>query len=1375
LALPVHGECIDPKINVSVTQLNFGEVPLLSPKTMQITISNTGNGMLDCSFTKGNPHFTLPQAAVSIPQSGSSQISVIFTPDYTPVENDTLLITSNDPDNPEVRIPMSGSGVSQVSGEACGIWYKANSPYNFVGTVTVPETCTLTIEPGVEVNMFDYDFLVNGKLVCNGTENDSIRLNGTGIFQLSSTCPNDSIDYVAIDGGSTGSDGLTIQSASGKISNSRIKAYQIINHDKTLFFDDFEDGTWQDKWIGNCSWYGASIDVGQNYGKTGYGMRIEFYEYYNNQVEVQTKPLVIKKSGHLSVSLAWRQNDYFYTSLYWRVNNGAWNLFYQNLYPNNNWANFYQQIDHHFLADDIFEMKIVSSRYSSNQWNYLYLDEINIITENSPGLSVNNSSLNLGSIDNYAKNNDPIPSLQIQNSNLKLVNNIESQVPFSSILLFNSIINGAGAEAIRTNGKHSVIFLDHSTIENVNGHAIAPYADSTGIDIKNSTIKNCTGSGIYVNERRVVTIDIDSSIIAKCSFGLNDYFNSNNGTIFSNSPIRITNSSFVENVSYGIYIGGNNAPLTIENSEIRKNGAYGIAFSGGNSSSLIEISNSLISENAGNGINVFSEPTSTMHISGTSIINNKSDGIYCYGTPSQSSYNVFIENSVVSSNQGYGLRSEYGQIYANYLTSVLNSQKGVVTSSSGTSHIFNSIICANHQYTGLQFQGNIEFSYSKISGDPKLADSLGHLLPTSPCIDAADPNDEDTNIPYGMGTVRADMGAYGGPENWVWGGSPIPANGEPEIVKIVDLPQDQGKMVGIQFNASPFDNGHPAYNVSRYSFWRDLDENGKQNIVASKTPVGQYFERGAEYWEYVGEMPAMGFQNYGYSAPTLADSTINGMFWSKFIVVAHTANTSVYWVSQPDSGYSVDNLAPATPINLAGTVAGVSYNLQWTPNPEQDLQYYAVYRGTGGNFEGEPFATTTEPVFPNITLTTDEYEYAVAAFDHSGNRSDLSNAITSPIYDAFTVPQGWSGISSWIMPGQPELENLLAPLSNDLVILYNQTGVYWPGQNVNTLGDWESHSGYVVKLGSEKALPMVGFKEQNTVFGANAGWQILPVLSPCAVPTTNLQVQPASNVVMIKEIAGWRVFWPAMGIATLGELMPGKAYYVLTGSNGTFEFPACDGLKVGFQNLTASPDLSAFEITTTPITHIIAIPAAISGNLETGDAIAVFDNSGTCAGAVNIGEKTRASALTVFGDDQTTSTKEGMAEGETMHFKVYKSETGTFADAEVSFEPAFPNSAGTFAGNGVSAIASLKVGALSTSQIETENIQVFPNPGNGKFTVSGISQGNRLEVTDAKGQIIWTGISESETVINLSGQQAGLYFLKITKADKFSFVKLVIE
>lgn len=1412
----VSGECIDPQISVSPNFLDFGDVALLSTATREITISNTGNGMLECVLTNGNAHFGISMPTVSVPENESQLITVTFTPDLIPTENDTIFITTNDPNNPLVKIPLSGQGVSQVSGEVCGTWYKDKSPYNFAGTVTVPKTCTLIIEPGVVVNMFDYDFSINGKLVCNGLVNDSIRINGTGTFQLSSTCPSDSIDYVAIDGGSVGSDGMSILCFGAKINNSKILASQIKNGND-LFYDDFEDGTWDDKWmiVANNS---GSLAVDASYGVIGKGLLLNTYGYVGSVFQIQTKPITAIKYGYFKILLNYRVvGNYGSTLFFWRVNNGDWNQFYSATYTNGSWLQLNYPISYLFQQNDLVEILVSNHRnylgyFSSHQ---IHLDEVKIATTYVLSLIINNSSLNLSAIDNYAKSTDSNPSLKISNSTIKLVENIESHPDQSSIEMNNAIISQAGSNtiqtsginspialnhvtvenasgnAVRTNGKFSGVTLNHVTIENATGNAILTNADTSGVALQNCLIQNCGGTGISVVGAYSPVI-VDSSLISNCLRGMQ--------IANSFSPVTITNSTISYNTNDGVYISGTNSTLTVDNSEIINNNGNGISCYGsanngqlnvvtssnisGNKGSGIygghslNISNSTINQNGGSGIsgqiefitnsNVNQNGYNGIEGSQVTIANcfvnsNNNDGI--------SASHVSIIYSIVSSNKANGINSII--FYGNHITSIYNDDKGLV----GNGLLLNSIVCSNTQY-GSQYSGGLQFFYSKVIGDPKLADSLGHLLPTSPCIDAADPDEEDANIPFGMGTIRSDMGAYGGPENWVWGGNPAPTDGAAKIVNIVDLPQDQGKMVGIQFNASLFDIGNPAYNVSRYSFWRELDENGKQNIVASKTPVGQYFQKGAEYWEYMGEMPAMGFQNYGYSAPTLGDSTENGIFWSKFLVVAHTLNTSVYWVSLPDSGYSVDNLAPAAPLNLAGSVAGVSYNLQWTLSPEQDLQYYAVYRSTDGNFETEPFATTTEPAFPNIILNTNEYKYAVAAFDHSGNKSGFSNVITSPIYDAFTVPQGWSGISSWILPNQPAIENVLAPLSDDLIILYNQTGVYWPGQNVNTLGDWGSHSGYVIKLSSERVLPMVGIKEQNTIFSTNTGWQILPVLSPCTVPTSGLQVQPASSVVMIKEIAGWRVYWPDMGVATLDELLPGKAYYALTGNNGTIEFPTCGDLKesnlTDFQNLT-DLEFSSFGITTTPVTHIIAIPASVTGNLEIGDAIAVFSSSGVCAGVINIQDKTQTSALTVFGDDPTTSEKEGMAEDETLHFKVYKTGAGAFADAEVSFDPAFPNTRETFATNGVSAIALLKVGALATSEMEIENIQVFPNPGNGKFTVSGISEGSRLEVTDVKGQIIWTGISQTETMINLTGRPDGLYFLKISKDEKVRFVKLVIE
>ncbi len=1117
--VPVYGQCIDPQISVSTAGVDFGTIALLSSYTLNLPVTNTGNGTLECTVANSNPHFTFSPEALSISQGSSQDVAITFVPDFVPAEYDTLLITSNDPDTPLVKIPMTGQGMSQVSGEVCGTWYKANSPYNFAGSVTVPESCTLTIEPGVVVNMGDYNFFVNGKLVCNGLVNDSIYLNGTGIFQLSTSCPNDSIDYVAIDGGSNGSDGLTIRCFGGKMKNTRIKAYKIENG-KSIFYDNFENGTWEDNWnILNTNGY---ANVSPSYGYSGNGLRVYSNGYYNGDHYIFTNPITLNTSGTISISLWFKipsKNYQNNTQFFYRINFGAgnygnWNMFYETNYNTvYDWTLLQYSINSYFQPSDVIEIMVMNNCNNSSNYQITYIDEVKILNEEIyHGFQFLNSQLDIYSFDNYAKNSDALPSFLLDNSKIKLVENFESHPSHSSINICNSIVDQAGNYAIRTNGINSNVLLNNVSIENSGINVISTYADSANVIMVNSMINNCTGKGIYTHS--------------------------------SYSSVTVSNSTISNNGSDGIFINGSGSPLNLENSEIINNHGNGI-----NSlcySSTNVINQSTISGNFSNGIKLSGH---TLIIKGSIVSKNHGEGI--------SANNVDISNSTVNSNMSYGIFAL--NIYGNYLSSIYNGNKGIYASNSEEiSYLFNSIVCLNSQY-GSQFSGNFDFAYSKVSGDPKLADSLGHLLPNSPCIDAADPTEEDARIPFGMGTVRADMGAYGGPENWVWGGEPIPANGEPEIVHIVDIPQDQGKKVGIQFSASLFDNGHTAYDVTHYSFWRELDENGKLPLEASKAPVGQFFQKGPNYWEYVGEMPANGFANYGYSATTLADSTVSGMFWSKFLVVAHTNDNDTYWVSQPDSGYSVDNLAPATPLNLAGTVAGVTYNLAWNPSPDEDLQYYAVYKAENGLFGEAPFATTTEPEFSGIVLSAEMQDFAVAAFDFSGNRSPLSSPVAAPVYDLLTIPAGWSGISSWIEPSQPELGYLFAPASTGLIILQNMQGVYWPGQNVNTLGQWNENEGYMVKMAGEAQIPFIGTKNLENHFQLTSGWQILPVLSNCPLTMEELQNQLGSNLVMVKEIAGWRVFWPEMGISTLETLEPGKAYFLKTVTgNGQVMFGECE-------------------------------------------------------------------------------------------------------------------------------------------------------------------------------------------------------------------------
>ena len=59
-------------------------------------------------------------------------------------------------------------------------WTKENSPYTLTGPVSVVNGATLTIEPGVTVNLADYYIQVNGTLVARGTSTDKIYFNGGG-------------------------------------------------------------------------------------------------------------------------------------------------------------------------------------------------------------------------------------------------------------------------------------------------------------------------------------------------------------------------------------------------------------------------------------------------------------------------------------------------------------------------------------------------------------------------------------------------------------------------------------------------------------------------------------------------------------------------------------------------------------------------------------------------------------------------------------------------------------------------------------------------------------------------------------------------------------------------------------------------------------------------------------------------------------------------------------------------------------------------------------------------------------------------------------------------------------------------------------------
>lgn len=219
--------------------------------------------------------------------------------------------------------------------------------------------------------------------------------------------------------------------------------------------------------------------------------------------------------------------------------------------------------------------------------------------------------------------------------------------------------------------------------------------------------------------------------------------------------------------------------------------------------------------------------------------------------------------------------------------------------------------------------------------------------------------------------------------------------GGPVVTAIDDVPNDQGRAVRIRFDASPYDRAGSTSPVVQYEAFRRID--GQAASLGS--PPGRHgspVPRGAmisspgallEQWEFAGSLPAHGEPAYAMIAPTLFDSTNDGgEQWSVFFVRAATTDPLVYFDSTPDSGCSVDNLAPAIPggLRLEETM------LSWDECPDPDFDYFTVYGSDDGNPATAFFIGYT--VSPEMNVEESPYAwYHVTSTDFSGNVGDAAS------------------------------------------------------------------------------------------------------------------------------------------------------------------------------------------------------------------------------------------------------------------------------------------------------------------------------------------------------------------------------------------------
>jgi hypothetical protein len=153
----------------------------------------------------------------------------------------------------------------------------------------------------------------------------------------------------------------------------------------------------------------------------------------------------------------------------------------------------------------------------------------------------------------------------------------------------------------------------------------------------------------------------------------------------------------------------------------------------------------------------------------------------------------------------------------------------------------------------------------------------------------------------------------------------------------------------------------------------------------------------------------MMWERYAVTVPTLGDSTTSGIWWSVFFVSAHTDDPQVYFASAPDSGYSIDNLAPLPPHEFLASWSAGEWHLQWQAVQAEDLDHYVVYRGAYPTFtpaEAETLFIVGGTVWQDACARPQDCHYLVAAVDHCGNESEAVRpvALSEVEHEAHLTP-----------------------------------------------------------------------------------------------------------------------------------------------------------------------------------------------------------------------------------------------------------------------------------------------------------------------------------------------------------------------------------
>ena len=296
--------------------------------------------------------------------------------------------------------------------------------------------------------------------------------------------------------------------------------------------------------------------------------------------------------------------------------------------------------------------------------------------------------------------------------------------------------------------------------------------------------------------------------------------------------------------------------------------------------------------------------------------------------------------------------------------------------------------------------------------------------------------------------------------------------------------------------------------------------------------------------------------------------------------------------------------------------------------------------------------------YGNVFAATATYANGPEVFTTNGITfvSAITEAPSGPSEQELIFTTGWSMFSTYMIPGFG-FTNLLSPIVDQVIIAKDYLGAaYLPEWNFNGIGDLTLGQGYQIKTTETTSITVTGdyAMPQDNPINLTVGWNMIAYLrlEPAAADAVLADINATGNLIIAKDYLG-AAYLPEWNFNGIGDLNPGQAYQIKVNNADVLQYLSNDD----------SYRMSAIEVTENNVSHYAKV-AATDNNMTVviedaawdilpteGSEIAAFDKDGNMVGSAIYSSP--VTVVTVWGDDATTTSKDGMLVSESVSFKVW--------------------------------------------------------------------------------------------------------------------------